>query len=198
MLPSSVPTIVESEFFVNCGERTASYTDSSENVWEPDESGSQPLYRDTLYTIGTTTADIDGTEDDTIFKSDRWINGNQLWTFPAAPDNYEVTLYFAEIYSPFDVAGKRNFTVLIEGTQVLYQYDIVADVGQYNASIKTFPVTVADNDLTIELIKVRFICAMVSLLLLSSYRLCNCTRGFKVKQNPKASKGYGCSCCFDA
>src|SRR5205807_3526573 len=55
--------------------------------------------------------------------------------------NYQVKLFFAEIY--FTQAAQRTFNVTINGTQVLTNYDTVADVGANKGVVKTFTTTAA-------------------------------------------------------
>jgi fibronectin type 3 domain-containing protein len=76
-----------------------------------------------------------------VYQSERW--GGNTYTFssliPAA--NYKVRLHFAEIF--YNAVGIRAFNVFINGTQVLFNYDIFAQVGKNKAAIKEF--TVAAN-----------------------------------------------------
>ena len=77
-----------------------------------------------------------------VYQAERW--GNNTYTFPNLNPgrNYVVRLHFAEIF--FTAAGKRQFNVLLNGTQVLTNYDIFADAGTNNkAVIKEY--TVAAN-----------------------------------------------------
>lgn len=54
-------------------------------------------------------------------------------------------LHFAEIYGGTDEVGQRVFDVFIEGSAVLNDYDITADVGPYKAVAKVFD-GIAVND----------------------------------------------------
>ena len=58
-----------------------------------------------------------------LFQSERF--GVQSWSFSLAPGNYEVRLYFAEIFH--SEAGRRRFNATIEGIPVLTNYDIFVD-----------------------------------------------------------------------
>jgi len=62
-----------------------------------------------------------------------------------------VTLHFAEIYhwEP----GQRVFDVLLEGKEVLREYDPFAAVGFAAADRKTFPVRVEDGFLDLEFVQ---------------------------------------------
>lgn len=74
------------------------------------------------------------------------------YQIPVPNGNYEVVLHFAEIFwnatggMPGGV-GSRVFDVSIEGTLVLDDYDIIADVGSETPVAKTFNVTVTDGNL---------------------------------------------------
>jgi hypothetical protein len=76
-----------------------------------------------------------------VYQSERW--GGNTYTFSSLTPtaNYKVRLHFAEIF--YNAAGIRAFNVFINGTQVLFGYDIFAQVGKNKAAIKEF--TVAAN-----------------------------------------------------
>src|SRR5439155_6329588 len=57
------------------------------------------------------------------------------------------TFYFAEMY--FNAAGKRVFSVNLEGQTVLQNFDIWAMAGQYAAVQRTFAVAVSNGVLNI-------------------------------------------------
>ena len=89
-----------------------------------------------------------------LFPSERYViagGPTMQWDVPVNPGTYEVRLYFAEIY--FNTTGARIFNVSIEGTPVLQNYDIVADVGPFTGVVKSFVVT-ADTNLDIDLSRV--------------------------------------------
>ena len=93
----------------------------------------------------TTTATITGTLDPTLYQSERW--GNFSYNIPLSNGNYNVTLKFAEIY--WNQAGKRTFNVRIQGTQVITNLDIFAQVGKDAAYDLSFPVSVTNGTLNI-------------------------------------------------
>lgn len=77
-----------------------------------------------------------------IFKSERWdpADGAEMqWSFPVTPGTYQVRLYFAEVW--FTSPGERVFDVSVEGSLLLDNYDVVADVGAFNGVVKSFLVT---------------------------------------------------------
>ncbi|MCI0514859.1 T9SS type A sorting domain-containing protein, partial [candidate division KSB1 bacterium] len=132
---------------INCGSTTA-YTDGSGLVWDKDQE----------YTIGnwgysggatySVYDPITNTMDYKLFQSERW--GSMSYLFDVSNGQYQVTLYFAEIY--FTQSAKRVFDVEIEGQSVLNRYDIFAEVGHDVATQKQFTVTVADNQLNLDFI----------------------------------------------
>lgn len=118
-------------------------------VWSPDqELGSWPWG----YVGGkarTTRADIAGTEDDALFRTQR-TGETFSYVFKNAPaGTYRVGLDFAEIEEV--KAGKRAFDVLADGKVVLYDHDVQAKVGALTADMNTVTVEHAGGDLKIEL-----------------------------------------------
>ncbi|MGH9149971.1 MAG: malectin domain-containing carbohydrate-binding protein, partial [Acidimicrobiales bacterium] len=83
-----------------------------------------------------------------LFQSERWdfaAAPEQQWDFPVTPGQYQVRLYFAEIYAGAQKAGARVFDVVIEGRVVLDDYDTFADVGGFTGVVKSFTVTAGAN-----------------------------------------------------
>jgi hypothetical protein len=117
---------------VNAG--GASYTDGSANVWSADccNSGGNTF---------STTASIAGTSDPTLYQSERWSTGPFTYSFTGlAAGSYQVTLKFAETAGLGP--GQRRFNVAVNGTQVLSNLDVAAEVGENTADDKTFTTTV--------------------------------------------------------
>ncbi|WP_347157367.1 malectin domain-containing carbohydrate-binding protein [Pontibacter chitinilyticus] len=111
-------------------------------------------YFSNTYTYqNTSIADIAGTEDDQLYKTERGSNtnlGSFAYNIPVPNGQYVVKLHFAEIYWSATSIGKRVFDVNLEGGTVeLPRYDIVASVGTRTAVIKEFTVSVTDGVLTI-------------------------------------------------
>ncbi|MFP9060506.1 malectin domain-containing carbohydrate-binding protein [Natrialbaceae archaeon A-chndr2] len=109
---------------------------------------------DTNFQGGTaysTSEPIDGTDDDTLYQSERY--GDFSYAVPLEDGTYAVTLEFAEIYWDVDAAGgsgSRVFDVDIEGERVLDAYDIYDDVGALQATERTFVTEVTDGELSID------------------------------------------------
>jgi len=104
---------------------------------------------DQNFTGGSTfslTDPIDGTEDDTLYQSERW--GTFSYEIPIADGTYDVTLQFAEIY--FDQTGERVFDVQVEGDPAVTDLDIVAEAGgNFTAHDITVTATVSDGALSL-------------------------------------------------
>ncbi len=86
--------------------------------------------------------------DQTLYQYERFGNSFS-YTFPKLPMGfYQVTLKFAEIFytNPQDNKGVRVFNVSINGSQVLTNFDIVANAGAADtADDQTFPDIVPDK-----------------------------------------------------
>lgn len=129
-----------SQLLLNAG--GPSYTDSLGQLWFADNSfvGGN---------TASTTSTIAGTSDPALYQTERY--GSFSYQLSVPNGNYNVVLKFAEIY--YTTTGKRLFNVSINGTQVLKNFDIVAAAGgAFKAIDKTFPVTVTNNQVTIQFI----------------------------------------------
>ncbi len=104
-------------------------------------------------TIDVSDASIPNSTPAGIFKTTRFDfnGGSELqYAFPVNPGSYEVTLFFAEIYSPVFKVGGRVFDVSIEGVLQLDDFDVFAAAGAGNKGIaRTFTVT-SDGTLNID------------------------------------------------
>jgi hypothetical protein len=130
--------------------------------WDGDTQASPSSYVNaaaTGNTTYTTTAAIDTSDPSlpagtpaALFQDERWDDAaapEMQWNFPVTPGSYQVRLYFAEIYPLAQAVGVRKFNVSIEGTQVLSNYDVYADVGANKGVMKSFVVS-SDSTLTID------------------------------------------------
>ncbi|MFG2103570.1 S8 family serine peptidase [Micromonospora echinaurantiaca] len=118
-------------------------------VWSPDQQlGSRPWG----YVGGkarTTRADIAGTEDDALFRTQR-TGETFRYVFKNAPaGTYRIGLDFAEIEKV--EVGKRAFDVLVDGKAVLHDHDVQAKVGALTSDVNTVTVEHSGGDLEIEL-----------------------------------------------
>jgi hypothetical protein len=69
-----------------------------------------------------------------VFQSERWAPSTYTIGGFAPGSNHTVTLYFNEIY--WSQPGQRQFNVLINGVQVLTNFDIVGTTGSKNKAIQ--------------------------------------------------------------
>jgi hypothetical protein len=104
------------------------------------------------HTIVLTHSSIPVGTPEAVFQSERYApNGGLLsWDFAVAAGEYEVRMYFAEIWTGTQAVGARMFDVSIEGVQVLDDYDVFATVGSYAGVVESFIVT-SDGNLDIDL-----------------------------------------------
>jgi hypothetical protein len=138
--PSSPPpaTTAAAVFRVDAG--GAPYTDSNGNFWNGD-------FGFVGGNSAGTGAVVAGTTASPLYQTCRW--GTFSYPVSVANGNYLVNLKFAETY--FTTAGSRMFNVSINGTQVLTNFDIVAQAGgTLKALDKSFPVTVTNGQINIQ------------------------------------------------
>ena len=80
-----------------------------------------------------------------MFQTERWSPSDSpamMWAFPMpAGTNVQVHLYFANGALSTGSAGQRVFNVKLDGTTVLPNYDIAADVGHRTGVMKSFNLT---------------------------------------------------------
>ena len=101
--------------------------------------------------------EIQGTTQDAIYRSERSTTqslGSFGYAIPVTNGSYTVRLHFAEIYfgapgGGVGGAGKRVFSVALEGQTVLTNYDINQEVEPVTAVVKTFTTEVTDQELTL-------------------------------------------------
>jgi glucose/arabinose dehydrogenase/PKD repeat protein len=87
-----------------------------------------------------------------LYQSERWDppGAPELsYDLPVANGSYRVNLYFAEFYPGAAFVGGRVFDVSIEGTKILQNLDIFAEVGFEKPLVKSFTTTVSDGVLNI-------------------------------------------------
>jgi tetratricopeptide (TPR) repeat protein len=96
---------------------------------------------------------IRNTEDATLYRSERFFFGSGPvgYRVPLPSGSYRVTLHFAEIF--YWEPGKRVFDVLLEGKEVLRDYDPFSAVGFAAADRKTFLLRVEDGFLDLEFVR---------------------------------------------
>jgi hypothetical protein len=101
----------------------------------------------------TRGANLPATTPTAIFSTERWSpsdSPSMQWAFPAPiGDDLTVRLYFSNGYSGTSQPGQRVFDVAIDGTTVLDDYDIVADVGNQTGTMKSFDI-ISDGSVDID------------------------------------------------
>ena len=97
------------------------YTDTLGNAWQADAD----------YTSGATytfDTSVTGTPDPALYQDVRYSTATFGYTLPASPGAYTLKLHFVEGDASVQV-GKRLFNVLINGSTVLGNFDVVALAG---------------------------------------------------------------------
>ncbi|MGB3777281.1 MAG: malectin domain-containing carbohydrate-binding protein [Tunicatimonas sp.] len=132
-----VVTVPTTLYAINAGGPAYTATDGTEFSADQLVSGGRTF---------TSSAAISGTDDDPIYRSERY--GNFTYELPVANGNYQVTLLFAEIY--FNEPNKRVFDVSLEGQEQVSNLDVFSAVGKNAAYSVTETVEVTDGSLTID------------------------------------------------
>lgn len=111
---------------VNCGGQV--YTDAAGRRFEADrefKEGDVWGYIGGAVGGGDPTLAVEGTEDDELFRSERW--GVREYRFHVAPGIYDVRMYFNEFY--FKGARRRVFDILLNGREVVTGLDLAERAG---------------------------------------------------------------------
>jgi hypothetical protein len=165
-LPPSDAAAQTAVFRVNAGGPGLASADGSSPAWSGDQAASPSPYVNAVATGNTTFSnsnpvvirpEVPASVPMALFQSERWDPAaapEMRWSFPVTNGPYEARLLFADIYSGTQGTGLRVFDVVIEGTTVLDDYDIYADVGGYTGTMKSFTTTVADGSLDIDFLHV--------------------------------------------
>ena len=106
---------------IACGS-SSPITDSAGNVWSADTQ--------TQGTQFSTSAHITGTPNPALFVNDRW--GTMTYTIPVPAGNYNLNLLFAD---PSRTPGERQFSVVVNGTPWLTNFDVSQTAGGENIAI---------------------------------------------------------------
>ncbi|WP_036487527.1 malectin domain-containing carbohydrate-binding protein [Myxosarcina sp. GI1] len=164
IVDNDAPTQPEVLYRINVGGGQAAATDGV-LAWSADTNSNPSSFRvgsggDNIF---TTTAPIDISGLDTpasapeaVFQSERFnlaASPNMQWEFDVEPDGeYQVNLYFAEIFDGIDTAGERVFGVAVEGTVPLVFDDIdqFEVAGQNQGFVLSHTATVTDGSLNLE------------------------------------------------
>ncbi len=101
----------------------------------------------------TVPAYIDNTTFNGIFARERYdaADGEEMeFIFPLENGDYVVNIYLGNSYEPASEIGDRIFDILLEGTVVENDLDIIAEFGHLRAGMVSFPVTLNDGELNLE------------------------------------------------
>lgn len=148
----SPPNEVSLPLRVNTG--GGDYTDTEGNDWLADASYSDAAgwgYIDAspLGDSADVGGNISGTEDDTIYITERW--GMDTYRFTVPNGTYDVRLHFAEVFDQVNTSGERVFDIEIEGILVLDDLDVFDEAGFRSALVKEInDVVVSDSRLDID------------------------------------------------
>ena len=122
-------------------------------TWVADEDFSGGATAATTHAISTTG--VTNPAPQAVYQTNRY--GNLTYTIAGltAGHAYTIRLHFAEEY--WTTAGSRIFNVLIDGTQVLTNFDILATAGgEYKAVVEQFTETAPSNGtFTIQFVTVK-------------------------------------------
>ena len=91
--------------------------------------------------------DVLNTENDGLYQTELWWETDSTlnFEFPIDPGEYTVHLHFIDLYSSSN--GDKLVDAFIQNKQVLNNYDIIQEVGNEIAVIKSFDVTIATGNL---------------------------------------------------
>lgn len=104
----------------------------------------------TTMDIYGSTKTINGTTDQTLYNAERW--GIFNYAVPVSNGSYTVKFYFSELFH--NSVGKRIFNVDLEGTRVLSNFDILANVPKFTALERSFTTNVNDGVMNINFLAV--------------------------------------------
>ncbi|NOZ06489.1 MAG: hypothetical protein GXP41_09105 [Chloroflexi bacterium] len=118
--------------------------------WETDHPFSSHYWGYVGGSIHQVSDPISGTQDVALYQTQRQgMSAYKFWVSTAYVGTYDVQLRFAEL----DVSGpgQRVFDVQIEGQPVLTGFDLYTEAGGKDVAYdRTFRVTVADGEVTVE------------------------------------------------
>jgi hypothetical protein len=160
--PTPQPTAVAALYRIDAGGTGA----VEEQVWEGDTEVTPSPFLVSVADVVSRSSNVDlshasvpaGTPAD-IFRSSRYgrseAGANDLrWSFPVAPADYRIRLFFAETAPKAQVAGARIFDVVVENQVVSDNLDVFSEVGGYKALVKSYVVS-SDSELSIDLVHVK-------------------------------------------
>ncbi|MEM9475977.1 MAG: Ig-like domain-containing protein [Pseudomonadota bacterium] len=144
--PETPPAGDEAELVtaINIGSNT-SYEAADGTVFDADDTGVGNRY--------SSNGAIDGTDDDMLYVTEAWGPKGLSYAFDVENGDYDVTLHFAEIWSPANDAGVRVFDIAAEGQTVIDDLDVYSVAGARTAYTLDLDVTVEDGALNLDFLK---------------------------------------------
>jgi hypothetical protein len=121
---------------IDCG-AYQTYIGADGTTWLADQyyTGGQQLY---------SSYGVSGTADSSLYRTSRvGYYGDFSYAIPVPNGTYNVTLKFAE--TQYWAAGQRVFNVSVNGAQVLSNFDVVAQGGNFTAIDKQFSTTATNG-----------------------------------------------------
>ncbi|MEM1110155.1 MAG: malectin, partial [Planctomycetota bacterium] len=134
------------------------FTDGNGVVWVADAGFANPnagnFTASTAQPINLSDPSVPAGTDAQLFQTERWdpSSGEDL-TYSLAVDNgdYEVDLYFADIFSGTQGVGERVFDIVLEGQTVADDFDVVAAAGGgFTGIVETYSVAVSDGTIDLQ------------------------------------------------
>ncbi len=158
---------------VNAGGQLTASNDSAPISWSEDQAssgangtagnGTPSLYVNSGTEDATFGAALPGSftnntgYPNSLFATERYntlaVPNNMQWNFPVSNGTYTVNLIFAEIWTGAQTAGIRVFDVMIEGQELLTDFDQTAAYGWATAGVESFDIIVTDGNLDIDFIQ---------------------------------------------
>ena len=144
----------ENGIFIDCGGE--GFIDQDGNEWIGDNylPGYVPVGSKYVLTGDKADAAISYTNNDSLYKSERWFSGfgeeaSMEMRVPVAPGLYDVRLHFAEIF--FKKVDTRVFDVYVQNDEVYKALDIFSLVGDFTALTITSAARVYEDEQTIDI-----------------------------------------------
>ncbi|MEX0754171.1 MAG: malectin domain-containing carbohydrate-binding protein [Actinomycetota bacterium] len=145
---------------VNAGGPVTSALDCGPQ-WQADQGTTSPLRNSGSNTasapINSVHTSVPASTPPAVFGTERWDPSaapEMQWNLPVpVGTQIQVRLYLANTCTCTDQVGERRFSVRLDGTQVLTNYDLVADVGHAVGRMHSWNVT-SDGSATIDFLHV--------------------------------------------
>jgi alpha-galactosidase len=118
-----VPLKASDKWLIRAG--GSEYKDKSGNTWSEDKGFEGGM-------TATTSRVIKAEGDATLYNTERW-EGDFSYTLPVLPGKYKIILKFTEVY--VTKPGERVFDIIINGTKVKADFDILKEAGGFARGI---------------------------------------------------------------